>query len=233
MTLNRYEREFFAERQKSSDKWEHYFEIYDDLLGKYYDNDVTYVEIGVQNGGGLEIARKLFSRNSKIIGVDVDPTCLKLKTSGLADEIIIGDQSSERTHESIISTTNRSIDVVIDDGSHIQSHMITTFIRLFPYLNEGGIYIIEDTHTNYSPEHQKSYFGIGLYDYFRAIVERLNLPFLDPASRQAFKTPRDKRTDPNFGRGDQFLSQIYRVSFFNSVIAVEKKALQSPFRVRM
>jgi len=230
--LKQYEREFYSDREKQSDKWEHYFEIYDDLLDKYYGNDVTYVEIGVQNGGGLEVARKLFSRDSKIIGVDVDPTCLRLKAPHLADEIIIGDQSSSETLETIISTTNGSIDVVIDDGSHVQSHMIKSFITLFPYLKDGGVYIIEDTHTNYSPEHQESFFGIGLYDYFRGIVERLNLAFLDPRSRQAFKIPRVERTDPNFGRGDSFLGQMYRVSFFNSVIAVEKRRLHSPLRIR-
>ena len=230
--MKKYEQEFYSDREKQSDKWEHYFAIYEDLLGKYYGKNVTYVEIGVQNGGGLEVARRLFSRDAKIIGVDVDPTCLKLKAPNLADEIIIGDQSSSKTLETIISATNGAIDVIIDDGSHVQSHMIKSFITLFPYLKDGGVYVIEDTHTNYSPEHQESHFGIGLYDYFRGIVERLNLPFLDPASRQAFKIPRDKRTDSKFGRGDLFLSQVYRVSFFNSVIAVEKRRLDSPFRIR-
>jgi hypothetical protein len=41
------------------------------------------------------------------------------------------------------------IDVVIDDGSHINSHVIQTFQILFPLLSPNGIYAIEDLQTSY------------------------------------------------------------------------------------
>ena len=40
-------------------------------------------------------------------------------------------------------------DIIIDDGSHINEHVIETFKFLFPYLKEGGIYVIEDMQTSY------------------------------------------------------------------------------------
>jgi demethylmacrocin O-methyltransferase len=43
------------------------------------------------------------------------------------------------------------LDIVIDDGSHINEHVITSFHTLFPLLAEGGIYAIEDTQTSYWP----------------------------------------------------------------------------------
>lgn len=44
------------------------------------------------------------------------------------------------------------LDIVIDDGSHINEHVITSFHTLFPLLAEGGIYAIEDIQTSYWPE---------------------------------------------------------------------------------
>jgi hypothetical protein len=44
------------------------------------------------------------------------------------------------------------LDVVIDDGSHVNAHVIASFNTLFPLLVENGIYAIEDLQTAYWPE---------------------------------------------------------------------------------
>src|SRR6185503_3954085 len=44
-----------------------------------------------------------------------------------------------------------AIDIIIDDGSHYNEHVITTFKLLFPLLNISGIYVVEDTQTSYWP----------------------------------------------------------------------------------
>ena len=51
------------------------------------------------------------------------------------------------------------VDIVIDDGSHVNEHVIKSFRTLFPFLTEGGIYAIEDTQTSYWPK-----FGGDSYD---------------------------------------------------------------------
>jgi cephalosporin hydroxylase len=43
-------------------------------------------------------------------------------------------------------------DIVIDDASHINDLTIQTFKIVFPYLKEGAIYVVEDTHTSYWEE---------------------------------------------------------------------------------
>src|SRR5690606_41306911 len=40
-------------------------------------------------------------------------------------------------------------DLIIDDGSHINEHVIESFNFLFPRLKSGGIYVIEDVQTSY------------------------------------------------------------------------------------
>jgi len=221
---------YFSERSFNSDKWEHYFDIYDHLLSPFYGKDISFLEIGVQNGGSLEVARKLFGANSKILGLDIDPRCKMLETARVADKIVIGSQIDDRCIDEAIRFMP-SIDVLVDDGSHIQAHMILSFTKFFPALAQNGVYIIEDTHTNYSPEHQESFFGIGLYDYFKGLAERLNIDFIDPDLRKMrYKLPRNQR--PSRDIHPDICREIFSIEFFDSVIAVRKRRKEEPFRIR-
>jgi hypothetical protein len=225
-----YREVFLSNRRLDSDKYDHYFDIYDHLFSHLYDKDITYVEIGVQNGGSLEISKKLFGQNSKIIGVDIDPRCKLLEEKGLAQKIIIGSQANIDCLNEIRSAAP-AIDILIDDGSHVQHDMIFTFINLFSSIKNNGIYIIEDTHTNYSPQHQTSYFGIGLYDYFKGISERLNIDFIDPELRKTrYKIPREERSISK--KEDDICNDIFSIEFFDSIIAIRKRKKQEPLRIR-
>lgn len=91
------------------------------------------VEIGINNGHSLKMWKEYFYNHSNLIGVDINDIQLPgVKT-------IKGDATLEETFNGI-----DNIDIVIDDGSHKFKHQILTFNILFPRLNEGGIYIIED-----------------------------------------------------------------------------------------
>ena len=230
MTFNSYRAAFFSNRKHDSDKWEHYFEIYDHLLGRRYGTPVNYLEIGVQNGGSLEVARLLFGHESMILGLDIDPQCARLEQEKFVNKIFIGSQADETILTSILSYCP-SIDIVVDDGSHVQSHMIFTFLKLFPAVSQGGVYIIEDTHTNYSSEHQESFLGLGLYDYFKGLSERLNIDFMDSQlRRERYKIPRDRRSPRSLPA--DICRDIFSIEFFDSVIAVRKKTKLEPLRIR-
>ena len=217
--MKSYKEIFNNPRSFNSDKWEHYFDIYDHLLGKFYESKVNYLEIGVQNGGSLEIAKKLFSSDSLIIGIDIDPNCKYLEGK-VANHIIIGSQVDDTALSEV--SEYGPFDIVIDDGSHIQQHMLVTFLKLFPLLSQNGIYIIEDTHTNYSPEHQESFLGIGLYDYFKGLSERLNIDFINSHFRkERYKLPRHERSLIN--QIPDIVRDIFSIEFFDSVIAIKKE----------
>ncbi|MEY4921061.1 MAG: hypothetical protein RLZZ564_589 [Pseudomonadota bacterium] len=226
--MKSYKEIFNSPRNFNSDKWEHYFDIYDHLLGRFYDSKINYLEIGVQNGGSLEIAKKLFSPESLIIGMDIDPNCKHLEGK-VANQIIIGSQIDGSVLSKLSSLA--PLDVIIDDGSHIQSHMIITFFNLFPLLSQNGVYIIEDTHTNYSPEHQESFLGIGLYDYFKGLSERLNIDFMNPYFRkERYKLPINER--PLVNQIPDIVRDIFSIEFFDSVIAIKKRTKIEPLRIR-
>ncbi len=226
--MKTYKEIFDSQRNFNSDKWEHYFDIYDHLLGKFYQSKVNYFEIGVQNGGSLEIAKKLFASDSLIIGMDIDPNCKHLEGK-VANQIIIGSQVDDAALSKV--SEFGPFDIIIDDGSHIQSHMIVTFFKLFPLLSQNGIYIIEDTHTNHSPEHQESFLGIGLYDYFKGLSERLNIDFINSHFRKdRYKLPRDER--PSIHQIPDIVRDIFSIEFFDSVIAIKKRTKTEPLRIR-
>ena len=226
--MKTYKEIFDSQRNFNSDKWEHYFDIYDHLLGRFYESKVNYLEIGVQNGGSLEIAKKLFASDSLIIGMDIDPNCKHLEGK-VANQIIIGSQVDDATLSKVSEFS--PFDIIIDDGSHIQSHMIVTFFKLFPLLSQNGIYIIEDTHTNYSPEHQESFFGIGLYDYFKGLSERLNIDFINSHFRKdRYKLPRSERS--SIRQIPDIVRDIFSIEFFDSVIVIKKRTKTEPLRIR-
>jgi hypothetical protein len=226
-----YAEAFYAPRKFSCNKWDHYFDIYDRHLARHYGAaPVQYLEIGVQNGGSLEIARMLFGAGSGIYGIDINPACKQLETAGIADRVFTGSQTDPALLEEVARTTG-ALDVIVDDGSHVQSHMLVSFLNLFPLLREGGVYIIEDTHTNYFPGHQESFYGIGLYDYFKGLAERLNIDFMDPArASDRFKIPREQR--PPRDIIDDIGRHIFSITFYDSVVAVVKKVKLEPYRLQ-
>lgn len=69
-------------------------------------------------------------------------------------------------------------DLIIDDGSHINEHVIKTFEFLFPKLKLGGIYVVEDTQTSYWEEYggtSKDFNSKGtIYHYFKSLIDSLN-----------------------------------------------------------
>ena len=217
-------------RKLKSDKWEHYFDIYDHCLSRFYDKKISFLEIGIQNGGSIEVAQKLFDPKSSLSGLDIDPRCSDISNILKDVKIYIGSQVDEQLLNKIAIDHNKNFDVIIDDGSHIQSHMIFTFTRMFQFINDGGIYLIEDTHTNYSPSHQESFFGIGLYDYFKGLSERLNLDYMDPASRQRYKIPRNQRDKRDYHNDINHF--IFSIEFFDSIIAIRKKQKLEPLRIQ-
>jgi demethylmacrocin O-methyltransferase len=69
-------------------------------------------------------------------------------------------------------------DLIIDDGSHINEHVIKNFKFLFPELKTGGIYVIEDTQTSYWEEYGGSSNDLNkegtIYCYFKSLIDSLN-----------------------------------------------------------
>jgi len=112
---------------------------------------LTILEIGVggfddphAGGESLRMWRDYFP-HSTIYGIDIVD-----KTSLNEDRLKIyqGDQSDPMFLNNLISEIGTP-DIIIDDGSHQNAHVIASFETLFPLLADDGIYVIEDLYTSY------------------------------------------------------------------------------------
>jgi hypothetical protein len=45
-------------------------------------------------------------------------------------------------------------DIVLDDGSHMMSHINATFEALYPAMSRNSVYMVEDLHTAYWQEYE-------------------------------------------------------------------------------
>ena len=138
---------FFVQgrNQRRIDKWHHYFEVYERHLPRLRAANPAMLEIGVQQGGSLEMWRQYFGGSARIFGLDIDPTAVRHQD--IATRIFIGDQADRPFLRDVLSLTG-PLDLVIDDGGHTANQQITSFEEIYPTLSENGIYLVEDTHTS-------------------------------------------------------------------------------------
>ena len=85
-------RELYEQHEgKVSDKWSIYLTEYDRFFGSYRDDAIRLLEIGIQNGGSLEIYSKYFKNANLFLGCDINPDCAKLRFDDERIKVIIGD----------------------------------------------------------------------------------------------------------------------------------------------
>lgn len=141
-------------KQYGTDKLDlhHYDSDYEWHFKPLRDKKLTILEIGIGGyeyidlgGESLQVWQDYFPF-AEIHGLDII-----VKDLSLGDRIHIwcGDQNNPKYLVNLIKNIGTP-DIIIDDGSHIQDHIFTSFFTLFPLLREGGIYVIEDLATSYS-----------------------------------------------------------------------------------
>ncbi|MDG3086928.1 class I SAM-dependent methyltransferase [Vibrio hannami] len=185
-------------------KWLHYFDIYERHFNRFVNKSPVVLEIGVFGGGSLKMWKDYFGDGCKVIGIDINPECKQYESEGI--EIYIGSQDDPNLIESILNKYP-SIDVLIDDGSHMMTHMIRSFELLYSHISENGVYLVEDTHTCYWEEYEGGLKKQGSFmefakdrvDMLNAVHSRNSLPV----------TEFTKTTDS--------------ISFYDSIVVFEKR----------
>lgn len=120
-------------------------DIYDKYFREFRGKAVNILEIGVLRGSSLKVWKRYFGKG-RIYGLDIDPATKQYEEDRIFIEI--GNQADEGVLNRI-SERAKAFDIIIDDGSHVNKHIIKSFEYLFAKLKNGGIYIIEDLRCTY------------------------------------------------------------------------------------
>jgi hypothetical protein len=150
--------------------WGHdYLRFYEDYFRKFRRENIVFLEIGVAGGASLRVWRSYFSQ-AKIIGADINPESLRFRGNGISIEIL--DQSSIEDLTKL-AINYGPFDIVIDDGSHMWEHQIVSLKTLFPFLKNGGIYVVEDLQTNFGSmqDRFRGVSEISCFDYLKRLAE--------------------------------------------------------------
>lgn len=137
---------FYLNSPYRSVKHSGYFQVYEDILKNYINKKITFVEIGIHNGGSLFMWREFFGESARIIGIDLNPKAKEFEKYGF--EIFIGDQSDKKFWRNFFNEVGH-IDILIDDGGHTYEQQIITVVSAIDFIKNNGMIIIEDTHTSY------------------------------------------------------------------------------------
>jgi len=141
----------------SRTKWNarEYAQRYERYFSTLRNEPIKILEIGIggyedsQSGGESLRAWKQYFPQAMIYGIDIaDKRALE------EDRIrtFQGSQDDADFLRKVIAEIGAP-DIIIDDGSHRNEHVIQTFKLLFPELNaDHGIYVVEDTHFSYIPD---------------------------------------------------------------------------------
>lgn len=217
-------REFLNHSGNETIKWGQYIAAYERFLGPLqagsfeFDGSrrkIKLLEIGVREGGSLQIFQRYFGENADIIGIDIDKRCSELDVAPA--RIRIGDQSDISFLKSVVEELG-GLDVVIDDGSHLPEHQIASFQTLWPLLNIGGLYMVEDLHTSYWRSFGGGYKrSAGFIEFIKDSIDGMHGWY----SRH-----------PMTQRGRFALTEVAAITIFDSLVVFEKTRDRRPENLR-
>jgi len=219
-------RRIFIEHEGyASDKWEHYLPIYEAAFSKFTarGQPIRLLEIGVQNGGSLQVWSKYLPEGSTIVGIDIDPACVRLPMEANIS-IRIGDATDPVALDHMLRDAR--FDVIIDDGSHQSHDVIATFEDCFKRLGPGGVYIIEDLHCSYVSSRGGGFHNPGTaVEWLKALVDALNVDHIESDAAAALDSV-GMQSMRELG------SQIAQITFFDSMAIVKKLPMKKEHSYR-
>jgi GT2 family glycosyltransferase/peptidoglycan hydrolase CwlO-like protein len=213
-----------AHTGKVSDKWALYLREYDRLFASYREQPISMLEIGIQNGGSLEIWSQYFTNAEKFVGCDINPDCSKLTYLDPRIVVIVGDATTPETQSKVLAKS-ASFDLIIEDGSHTSSDIVKAFARYFPALKTGGLFVAEDLHCSYWDGFEGGLFHpYSSITFFKHLADMVNHEHWGVEKSRTELVSGFKQV-LNVDFDENLLKQISSVEFVNSICVVRKNDL--------
>jgi len=209
--MNDLEKYFRQNDKRLIHKWIHYFDVYDRHFSRFRNKEIVIVEIGIYQGGSLQMWKDYFGKEAKIFGIDIDPKCKELEEENV--KILIGSQS-DRNFLKQVRMQIPPIDILIDDGGHTMNQQITTYEELFGHVKEDGVYLCEDLHTSYWVQYGGGYKRGGTFiEYSKNFIDYLHAYHSQQKSL----------------RVNNFTTSVDSIHYYDSIIVIEKRKKEKPY----
>jgi tetratricopeptide (TPR) repeat protein len=196
-----------------TDKWGPHFytPLYHELFSRLRDRPIRLLEIGIggydfKTVGGASLAMWAdYFTNGQVTGIDISEKRLTLNPR---IKLLQGSQN-DPAFLKYVCDERVPFDIIIDDGSHNPKDVVASFQTLFPFLADGGSYLIEDMQTTFWPLHGGSISRDGAtMKLARTIVECLNHAEISIVDRSYSFPP--------------FVRQIKALRAFHNVLVIDK-----------
>nr|WP_314897219.1 class I SAM-dependent methyltransferase [uncultured Flavobacterium sp.] len=208
--MSQFQKYFESNTNNCIHKWIHYFDIYDFWFKKYKNKPIVILEIGVYQGGSLNMWRDYFGEETKIFAIDINPLCKQFETENT--KIFIGSQE-DKEFLKYVKTQVPKFDILIDDGGHTMQQQIVSFEELYDHIKDDGLYLCEDLHTSYWKDYGGGYKNPNSFiEYSKNFIDLIN----------AWHS-RDKQLTVN-----NFTKNAYALHYYDSVLVIEKKLMTPP-----
>jgi hypothetical protein len=120
--------------------------------------------------------------DAEVVGLDTEPNG-PTNTDDIAGiendrlTFVLGDQTDVDLLESL-----GAFDAIFDDGGHHSRQQIASFMTLFPRMNSGGWYFIEDIHCSYMAGYQDD--GLTTMDFIQFLLDDMHSRYMTPPGTQ-------------------------------------------------
>ena len=194
---------------------------------KYFPFDrlepIKILEIGVLDGKSL-LTWKEYFQNATIVGIDIMQKCSEYTNPFKNISVEIGSQDDSSFLNNVANKWG-PFDMILDDGSHKNDHVIFSFKNLINYVKTGGIYVVEDTCCSYWEE-----FGGGYrkenstMEYFKNLIDDINF---NGQYQENFWSVHARREDflipQSINNNIDIRTDIESINFLNGITIITKR----------
>ena len=140
---------------------------------------------------------------AQIVGIDIVEARNEFQEDQIA--VRIGSQADLGFLDSVLAEFGPP-DVVLDDGSHVMSHIRASFAHLYPRMSPTGVYMVEDLHTAYWQEYEGGLRREGSFiEQCKGLIDELNADW----AREALAAT-------------EFTRSTLSIHFYDSVVVFER-----------
>ncbi len=130
-----------AKKNKEKIQAHGYAKFYEPIFINFKNKEVNILELGSFYGNSAAALYFYFNKAS-ILTTDINPDMFKYKSNRVTNHYT--DSSSRNSIMNNLIIKKKKFEIIIEDASHMLKDQIISLFMLFPLVNSGGYFIVEE-----------------------------------------------------------------------------------------